>query len=35
MWNWALDRRTKAYRQEGKSLNAILLSQELTALVSA
>jgi hypothetical protein len=35
VWNWALDRRTKAYRQEGKSLNAILLSRELTALVSA
>lgn len=32
VWNWALDRRTKAYRDEGKSLNAISLSRELTAL---
>lgn len=32
VWNWALDRRTKAYRQDGESLYAVALSRELTLL---
>ncbi|WP_041350793.1 RNA-guided endonuclease TnpB family protein [Nitrosococcus watsonii] len=32
VWNWALDRRTRAYKEKGESLNAIALSRELTAL---
>jgi putative transposase len=32
VWDWALDRRTKAYREEGKSLNAVSLLRELTVL---
>ncbi|EDZ68180.1 helix-turn-helix domain-containing protein [Nitrosococcus oceani] len=30
--NWALDRRSTAYKQDGESLNAISLSRELTAI---
>jgi putative transposase len=32
VWDWALDRRTQAYRQAGESLNVISLSRELTVL---
>lgn len=32
VWNWALDTRTQAYRQEGESLNAVALSRKLTGL---
>ncbi|ABA58453.1 Transposase [Nitrosococcus oceani ATCC 19707] len=32
VWNWALDRRTRAYKEKGESLNAIALSRALTAL---
>jgi putative transposase len=31
VWNWALDRRTRAYRDAGESLNWMALSRELTA----
>ncbi|MGR6034304.1 MAG: RNA-guided endonuclease InsQ/TnpB family protein [Candidatus Nitrosoglobus sp.] len=32
VWNWALDRRTKAYKQAGETLYAVALSRELTLL---
>ncbi|WP_240761765.1 RNA-guided endonuclease InsQ/TnpB family protein [Nitrosococcus wardiae] len=32
VWNWALDRRTKAYKENGESLYAVALSRELTLL---
>ncbi len=35
VWNWALARRTEAYRAEGTRLNWIALSRELTALRGA
>lgn len=31
VWNWALERRSRAYREEGESLNWVALSRELTA----
>jgi len=31
-WNWALETRTKAYKEQGESLNVISLSRQLTAL---
>lgn len=31
-WNWALDRRSKAYKQAGETLYAVALSRELTLL---
>jgi putative transposase len=31
-WNWALERRSKAYRQAGETLYAVALSRELTLL---
>ena len=30
VWNWALERRTRAYREAGESLNWFTLSRELT-----
>ncbi len=35
VWNWALDRRTAAYRADGTQLNWIALSREFTALRAA
>lgn len=35
VWNWALETRTQAYRQEGQSLNAVALSRKLTLLKSS
>jgi putative transposase len=35
VWNWALERRTSAYRAEGTKLNWIALSREFTALRAA
>lgn len=35
VWNWALDRRSTAYRADGTKLNWIALSRELTVLKSA
>ncbi|ADE13552.1 transposase, IS605 OrfB family [Nitrosococcus halophilus Nc 4] len=32
VWNWALERRTKAYKAQGESLNTIRLSRQLTVL---
>jgi putative transposase len=32
VWNWALERRTKAYKQAGETLYAVALSRELTLL---
>jgi putative transposase len=32
VWNWALDRRSKAYKQTGETLYAVALSRELTLL---
>lgn len=31
VWNWALERRSRAYREAGESLNWVALSRELTA----
>ena len=35
VWNWALDRRSTAYRADGTKLNWIALSREFTALRAA
>ena len=35
VWNWALDRRTAAYRADGATLNWVALSHEFTALRGA
>ncbi|ADE15885.1 putative transposase IS891/IS1136/IS1341 family [Nitrosococcus halophilus Nc 4] len=32
VWNWALEARTKAYKEDGESLNTISLSRQLTVL---
>ncbi|KFI22351.1 RNA-guided endonuclease InsQ/TnpB family protein [Nitrosococcus oceani] len=32
VWNWALDRRSRVYKENGKSLYAVALSRELTLL---
>jgi putative transposase len=31
-WNWALGTRSRAYREDGTSLNAVALSRSLTEL---
>ena len=35
VWNWALDRRTEAYRADGTKLNWVALSREFTVLRAA
>ena len=35
VWNWALDRRTEAYRADGTTLNWVALSREFTQLRTA
>ena len=35
VWNWALDRRSSAYRADGAALNWVALSREFTVLRAA